>query len=150
MEQASTTPSAVVARQFESSPVHVRAARDLVTDLLRSHHWPPDAIEKARVVMSELASNAVLHAQTPFQVRCKIDGDAIIEVTDWQPGSVPLVADSDPAREGGLGLRLVEAIASEWGIRARPEFKVVWCRLPAPDSVSPPAGTSEKVSSASR
>jgi anti-sigma regulatory factor (Ser/Thr protein kinase) len=136
--EQTTTDAIVVVRDFEPSPTHIRAARELVAEVLAGHHWPPEAIEKARVVMSELASNAVLHAQTPFQVRCRIDGDAVIEVTDWQPNSVPLVADSDPTTDGGLGLRLIEAIASEWGVLAEPQFKVVWCRLPGPDKPATP------------
>lgn len=131
-EQAPTTASAAIEseRQFDSYPTHVRAAREFVARMLYAHGWPVSAVDRARVVLSELATNAVLHAQTPFIVRCRVEGDALIEVTDWRPDSTPLVADPDPERVGGLGLRLVDAMATDWGVSTTPEFKVVWCRLP--------------------
>lgn len=126
-----------VVRRFDPLPQHVRAARELVVRLMTEHHWPEESIERAKTVVSELASNAVLHAQTPFQVRCWIEGDAVIEVTDWQPDSVPLVDDPDQREHGGRGLRLVSAFVSEWGVETANEFKVIWCRIPRIDAETP-------------
>ena len=134
--RVSAAPPQVV-RRFDPSPRHVREARELVVRLMTEHHWPAESIERAKTVVSELASNAVLHARTPFQVRCWIEGDAVIEVTDWQPDSVPLVADPDQREHGGRGLRLVSAYVSEWGIETANEFKVVWCRIPRIDAETP-------------
>jgi anti-sigma regulatory factor (Ser/Thr protein kinase) len=114
---------------YEPRPDQVRDARDHVAELLRERGWSAAAIEKARLVISELATNAILHAQTPFELSCEIDGTARFEVRDWDPTSVPLVLDPAPDRVGGLGLRLIEAIATEWGVESHPEFKVVWCTI---------------------
>ena len=116
-------------RLFDADPERVREARDYVADLLAARGWSDTAIEKARLVISELATNAILHAQTPFELTCHIDGKARFEIRDWEPASIPLVADAKPGRVGGLGLRLIEAIASEWGVETHPEFKVVWCTV---------------------
>jgi anti-sigma regulatory factor (Ser/Thr protein kinase) len=118
---------------YEPRPEHVRDARDHVADLLQRHGWTQPAIEKARLVISEMVTNAVLHAQTPFELRCQIGGTARFEVRDWVPTSVPLVRDIEPSRPGGLGLRLIEAIATDWGVETHPEFKVVWCTIDADD-----------------
>jgi anti-sigma regulatory factor (Ser/Thr protein kinase) len=121
---------------YEPRPDQVRDARDHVAELLEQRGWGPAAIEKARLVISELATNAILHAQTPFELTCQIDGVARFEVRDWDPTSVPLVLDPDPDRTGGLGLRLIEAIATDWGVDSNAEFKVVWCTI---DSTGWPA-----------
>lgn len=118
-------------RRFDPRPEYVRDARDHVAELLAARGWSETAIEKARLVISELATNAVLHAQTPFELNCQIEGTARFEVRDWDPESVPLVRDPDPDHAGGLGLRLVDAIATDWGVETHPEFKVVWCTIDA-------------------
>ena len=93
-------------------------------------------------MISELTTNAVLHAQTPFELTCRIDGIARFEVRDWDPTSRPLVVDAQPGRPGGLGLRLIEAIATDWGVESHSAFKVVWCTVttdewPAGHSATP-------------
>ena len=120
-------------RAFDGDPDRVRDAREYVADLLLARGWSEPAVEKARLVISELASNAVLHAQTPFELTCHIDGTARFEIRDWDPYSVPLVTDGNPGRVGGLGLRLIEAIATEWGVEKHSAFKVVWCTVDAGD-----------------
>src|SRR5215204_5707150 len=81
----------------------VRDARDHVAGMLRERGWSEVAIEKARLVISELATNAVLHAHTPFELSCWIDGTARFEVRDWDPTSNPLVLEPEAGRAGGLG-----------------------------------------------
>jgi anti-sigma regulatory factor (Ser/Thr protein kinase) len=115
--------------RFDPRAENVRDARDHVADLLRQRGWSDTAVEKARLVISELATNAVLHAQTPFELTCHIDGTARFEVRDWDPDSMPLVIDPTPNRAGGLGLRLIDAIATDWGVESHSEFKVVWCTI---------------------
>ena len=51
----------------------VKMARDYVGGLLTVHDWPEDGLERAVLVVSELASNAVCHAGTDWEVRCTID-----------------------------------------------------------------------------
>jgi anti-sigma regulatory factor (Ser/Thr protein kinase) len=137
----SATPGRVV---YEPRPERVRDARDYVADLLRERGWSEAAIEKARLVISELATNAILHAQTPFELTCHIGGTARFEVRDWDPDSVPLVVDPKFDGSGGLGLRLIDAIATEWGVDQHAEFKVVWCTLDASDWPDPDeAGSSD-------
>lgn len=120
-------------RTFGADPERVREAREYVADLLLARGWSDTAVDKARLVISELATNALLHAQTPFELTCHIHGTARFEIRDWDPGSIPLVRDARPGRVGGLGLRLIEAIATDWGVETHPEFKVVWCTVDSVD-----------------
>lgn len=82
-------------------------------------------------VVSELATNAVIHAATPFQVELERDGDNLeIRVSDGSEKSPVTKAHSDQATTG-RGLRLVAKLATDWGTELTPGGKTVWCILTA-------------------
>ncbi|MFJ4684835.1 SpoIIE family protein phosphatase [Streptomyces sp. NPDC091377] len=91
-------------------------------------------------VVSELVTNAVVHAGTDVELACRLEpgtGDLVVEVGDHQPSRAPgdgSTAD-DPAHEGtsegGRGLRLVAALSQEWGVSYRRGGKTLWARIPA-------------------
>src|SRR5882757_8013307 len=93
---------------FAPSPANVARARMLV----RSAHatLPPNLRGPVEVVVSELASNAVRHAATPFQVSVSIGSTVRVEVTDGSPGP-PILRKAGPAEPAGRGLLIVEAYA---------------------------------------
>ena len=105
----------------ESVPAARRFVREALTDLDAA-----GACDDAVALVSELATNAVIHARTPFTVVVSPDADTVrVGVHDL---SVVL-----PRRRGygldattGRGLRLVASMASDWGIEAEGEGKVVW------------------------
>lgn len=115
----------------------VKVARDYVGGLLTLHDWPGDGVERAVLVVSELASNAVCHAGTDWEVRCSVDDVARVEVLDGEGAALPILRRPEPGRPGGLGLHLVIALALAWGVTATPGGKAVWCTLdPMPDRAS--------------
>ncbi|MET7942297.1 SpoIIE family protein phosphatase [Streptomyces sp. NPDC005302] len=93
----------------------------------------------AAVVVSELVTNAVVHAGTDVELLCRLEhapdgppGPLVIEVTDHHPARA--IRDDSPERpygtpEYGRGLRLVSALSEAWGITYRPGVKTVWARL---------------------
>ncbi|AIV36540.1 ATP-binding SpoIIE family protein phosphatase [Streptomyces sp. CCM_MD2014] len=98
-----------------------------------TEHLTADAL----VVVSELVTNAVVHAGTDVEVGLRVEetGTLVVEVADRHPSRAPggggdHEAPHDPA-EYGRGLRLVAALAEAWGITYRPDSKTVWARLPA-------------------
>ncbi|WP_329470784.1 SpoIIE family protein phosphatase [Streptomyces sp. NBC_01723] len=88
------------------------------------------------VAVSELVTNAVVHAGTDVEVTCRMEetGTLVVEATDHHPSRAPRGGDhgtpQDPS-EYGRGLRLVAALSEAWGITYRPGTKTVWARLPA-------------------
>ncbi|MET9499527.1 SpoIIE family protein phosphatase [Streptomyces sp. NPDC006552] len=97
------------------------------------------------VALSELVTNAVVHAGTTVDLLCRLDPAAadgtpagvVIEVTDHHPArAVRSRGASRPAEtpESGRGLHLVASLAHAWGITYRPGTKTVWARLPADES----------------
>lgn len=82
------------------------------------------------LLASELATNAVVHARTPFVVRvgCS-DGTIRLEVEDAS-SSLPWQERHGPtASVGRRGLLVVERIATRWGVRAEPAGKVIWAEI---------------------
>jgi anti-sigma regulatory factor (Ser/Thr protein kinase) len=111
----------------------VKVARDEVADALHLMGWPEHSIDQARVVTSELVTNAVLHARTGVELTIRVDDGCFIEVSDGAPADLPQLAEPGELRPGGMGLYLVEALAAEWGVERDPTRKVVWARLQPAD-----------------
>ena len=104
-------------------------ARRFVRSTLES--WDlHDLIEDSCIVVTELVTNAILHAGSAPTVRVSVDARRIhIEVTDDDP-TLPLGRSAGEDATSGRGLRLVEALAAGWGsTRLDTGGKVVWCEL---------------------
>src|SRR3954451_1005669 len=91
-----------------------------------------DATEAARLLVSELVTNCVLHAHSMITLAFDCDDVRIaVAVGDDGDGMPQLrehVSDDDTH---GRGLQLVDALAGEWGIHPGDHGgKIVWFRLP--------------------
>ena len=110
----------------------IRSAEDR-----QAREWPAD---DAMVVVSELVTNAVVHAGTDVELVCRLEladdgspGTLVVEVSDHHPARA--VRDDAAERphgtpEYGRGLRLVSTLSEAWGITYRTGLKTVWARLP--------------------
>ncbi len=107
----------------------VPATRRFVSGVLA--RWHEDAlVPDANVIVSELASNAVLHAHSPFRVSidrsvgmvCISIQDVAADLAQQQPESI---------EPGGRGMVIVEALSRRWGCDTLPGGKVVWAELSA-------------------
>jgi two-component sensor histidine kinase len=128
-----TSPNTHASEYFPNEPVSVRKARLMVAATLEVFGVDPDI---PVVVISELATNALKHAETGFEMSVTVEEDAVrIEVQDGA-GAMGLASDL-AGESGGHGLRLVEYFSTEWGVEVRGEDKAVWVRLPRVAS-SPP------------
>jgi anti-sigma regulatory factor (Ser/Thr protein kinase) len=99
-----------------------------VADTLQG--WGYDhLIDDAMLAMSELATNAVIHADSPFTVVIASDADTIrLSVRD-QSSALPRRRDLEPMAQSGRGIGLVAAFASRWGTEVLPDGKVVWAEF---------------------
>jgi anti-sigma regulatory factor (Ser/Thr protein kinase) len=78
------------------------------------------------LLVSELASNAVTHAGTPFTVAVERDEQRIrVEVSDTGAGK-PCVRPPDLLASNGRGLQLLGALADSWGVDPHEPGKTVW------------------------
>ena len=93
-------------------------------------------------LVSELATNAVIHGATPFEVDLDYDDGVLrIQVSDGSPKSPVTKAHSDQATTG-RGLRLVGTMADQWGVDLRPDGKTVWCTVRSSQARDPLAAFS--------
>ncbi|MGH8981398.1 MAG: MEDS domain-containing protein [Acidimicrobiales bacterium] len=95
-----------------------------------------DLVESAVLVVSELATNAVVHARSPFTVAVsRLPGSVRISVRDDSP-ALPAARDPRTARAGGRGLAIVARLTREWRSSTFADGKVVWAELDRPGSTA--------------
>jgi DNA-binding NarL/FixJ family response regulator len=109
-----------------------RLARQFVASRVTEWHLD-ELLDDALLVTSELATNAVTHADSPCRIRLSISSAALrIDVLDKGPGTPEPQPESRTA-EHGRGLHLVDALTTAWGLEVLPgEGKLVWAELPRP------------------
>jgi GAF domain-containing protein/anti-sigma regulatory factor (Ser/Thr protein kinase) len=115
----------------ESTP----AARHWVTAHLRD--VPVEVSECAALLTSELVTNAVLHAATPFTVTVHLMADRIrVDVADGSTVA-PSLKDYATDAATGRGLTLFNTLASDWGVQPVMGGKIVWFEIPVDYAVMP-------------
>ncbi|NBE91862.1 MULTISPECIES: ATP-binding protein [unclassified Nonomuraea] len=110
--------------------------RRFVGDALTAAHH--QSVDGAQLVTSELATNAVVHSRSGWPgglVTADVitfgDGLARIEVTDEGGTTLPRPCNPDDGDCHGRGLRLVEQLAQQWGVRLDARgWKTVWANVP--------------------
>lgn len=94
-----------------------------------------DLAETAVLLVSELVTNAVVHARAgtaPIALILENQEDRLrIEVHDGDP-RWPRPGRPGGLDESGFGLLLVDALASEWGVGETATGKAVWVELGTP------------------
>ncbi len=94
----------------------------------------PSVIDDVVLVVTELVSNAIRHAQPlpggEMTVAWEIDPAGVtVRVTDGGAPSQPEVQHPSARDVSGRGLALVEALAARWGIDDAPGATTVWAQL---------------------
>jgi anti-sigma regulatory factor (Ser/Thr protein kinase) len=114
-----------------AEPTSASASRDFVSRHLFAHSLT-HLVEDLRLVVSELASNAVAHAKTPFTVTLSGANESVVLAIEDGSASVPVRAAPDASNTSGRGLMLVEALSDEWGTRTDGHgLKSVWASFPS-------------------
>ena len=114
---------------YERQAASVGAARSWIDAFLSQSAIGGTVRDDAQLVVSELVTNALMHGDGSLVLRASITGRTVqISVTD-SGDELPEVLPLDPSRIGGLGLIVVDRIASEWGVSPFPGGKTVWAAL---------------------
>ena len=80
-------------------------------------------------VLTELATNAALHARSAYTVHLVLGpASLLVEVTDSSP-ALPQHRHYGPDATTGRGIALVQALSTAWGVESSPTGKTVWCRV---------------------
>lgn len=106
------------------------AARRLLTDTLRPAGYDGDLLDDARLLISELAANAVVHARSPFTVSVHSRNSTLRILVRDESRVVPTVREvSSETAPSGRGMQLVATLATRWGVDLTSDGKVVWAEL---------------------
>jgi PAS domain S-box-containing protein len=88
-----------------------------------------DLVETAELLVSEIVTNALVHAGTPIDVGFSfVDGGLRVEVTDGSPHA-PTPRAYGPSAGTGRGLMLLEELVDEWGVVHQRPGKTVWFQI---------------------
>ncbi len=104
-----------------------RVVRQLLLPLV-----PADVTDTAELLVSELVTNAVTHGTGMVTISIDCADHALsVTVSDDEPAE-PLLQPERLMALGGRGLRMIESLASSWGVKPRvgSPGKDVWFRLP--------------------
>jgi anti-sigma regulatory factor (Ser/Thr protein kinase) len=122
---AGGTPNVVF--EFEHDKAAPREARRALSSIVESSSFGDDV----NVVASEMVSNVVRHTEDGGRMDAW-DGDPFrVEVRD---SSSDLPVTGPATGEGGRGLRIIDALSSDWGAELVADGKVVWAELERPAS----------------
>jgi anti-anti-sigma factor len=118
------TVSVVPATTVTSDPLPPEPASAAAARQFVRQHGTAD--EDVALMVSELASNAVLHARTAFTVGVSRDERRLrVEVHDDGEGT-PAIRPDEGLTPSGRGLRIVQLLSERWGTEAAETGKVVW------------------------
>jgi anti-sigma regulatory factor (Ser/Thr protein kinase) len=112
-------------------PRSAAVARQFVREHLVRHDLDP-LVEDVTLVASELASNVVLHAGTPFTVRLSAYPDAVILAVGDGSVKKPVLVHAQPDDVAGRGIAIMDMVSRDWGVVVTAEVgKSVWASFDA-------------------
>ncbi|MGX5183924.1 ATP-binding protein [Streptomyces avermitilis] len=127
---------------FDDQSGVVPLARDFARQALYEWGWLPAATADQRaaaedvlLVVSELVTNACLHAEGPDDLWISCDNKVLrIEVSDKGAGQPAPRTPHRAGRPGGHGMFIVQRLCLDWGVVRTPGAagKTVWAELGAP------------------
>jgi anti-sigma regulatory factor (Ser/Thr protein kinase) len=117
-----------ISRFFRASVDAPGAARRFVGETL-DQAGVAEGIDDAKLVVTELATNSIVHARSDFTVSVWMtDREFYVSVHD-DSSELPARTTEDKAEGRGRGLAIVALLATGWGTEPTAGGKRVWVRL---------------------
>jgi anti-sigma regulatory factor (Ser/Thr protein kinase) len=127
--------------ELACEPQAAKWSRMLVDSACADWQVVDAAVDAARLVVSELVTNSVLHAGTSMVVTLTLTEGALrVGVRDLDPRGGPelIAAGKDGPRSSGMAV--VAAMSRTWGVRMHDDGKTVWASIPCGGGSPGPAG----------
>jgi anti-sigma regulatory factor (Ser/Thr protein kinase) len=126
--EATMPPTATAETVFPAVPESVGSARRFTRAALGRHDVEPQLIDTAMLLVSELATNAIVHAASSLKLRIDVGDEIRVEVCDGDDAP-PVVGGAEVNGESGRGLAIVTTLADDWSWSPRASGKAVWFSL---------------------
>ena len=114
--------------QLPPEPASATRARLLAREQLEPR-FEGDALDTIALLVTELVTNAILHARTPLQLTLESRPAHVRICVADESTEQPAVQNYDAGAVTGRGLALVEQLATSWGVETTTMGKVVWCEV---------------------
>jgi anti-sigma regulatory factor (Ser/Thr protein kinase) len=125
----------VLAPESASVPRARRFVAEELSDL------SAETVDVARLLVSEVVTNAVLHAGTEVVLTLDRDDSTVqVQIKDTNP-SFPVMRSHSPEAGTGRGLHVLDRLATRWGTSPVHGGKVVWFEIPTTAGVESGAQT---------
>lgn len=122
--------------RFPGEPAAVKDARDWLSRRLDLTRVPASPAHDALLILSELATNVLLHSSTgargrAFFVSVFVSGNCLRVSVHGGDTSMPVLrpVQADPEAEHGRGLFLVNALSTTWGVEPAGQGRAVFFTL---------------------
>ncbi len=120
---------------LQPRPPSVAEARRRIRDLL-SGSDREDLVDTCVLLVSEVVTNALLHAGTQIELRAALEPGGIrVEVGDGSP-HLPFPRRYAATSGTGRGLAMLESMVDDWGVTRQQHGKFVWFLLSTADDVA--------------
>ncbi len=121
-----------VYRRLRPHPSSVGEARRLIRDEL-AMAGREDLVDTAELLVSEVVTNALVHAGTPIDVTARVGEDGLrVEIGDGS-AQLPVLRHGATLSGTGRGLRMLQRMVQRWGAHSRGDGKTVWFELETGD-----------------
>lgn len=124
----------IAALTLPGAEASARQARVFAGDVLGERH---PSLDDVQTCVNEAFTNAVEHTASGRGGRVTVlfslmGDDVVAEVADDGAAETRPVMRDDPLALDGRGLRIIDALSLEWGVREDGEHTTVWMRFPGP------------------
>jgi serine/threonine-protein kinase RsbW len=114
------------------SPASASAARRQLAEDLHQHGIDDSVVDEVALVASELIGNAIRHAApegAELDVNWTVAPEDVLVSVEDSSSELPVARSAAPDAPSGRGLRIVSALAEDWGVEPTPRGKRVWARI---------------------
>jgi anti-sigma regulatory factor (Ser/Thr protein kinase) len=127
-------PSLSASSDFPADTSAAPIARRFLVEQLASWGVAEELTEIARLCLSELVTNAVIHSGTPPRVTVRLDDVRLLVLVQdtGHRGAARRQDQHDPEDVSGRGLMLVEALSDAWSAEHSADGTTVWFELELP------------------
>ncbi len=110
----------------------VQDGRRFATATLTEWAVPPEVVQDATLIVSELLTNAIVYGTPPIRLRLRKTPEELAIEVDDAASAMPRKLRATPTDLHGRGLAIVADIGSRWAARPDGYGKTVWSTLALP------------------